>query len=154
MLYYITIGILLLWSSIQDIKSKRIQNGGLVAGVVIVLALFFLDGVKQGLFAEFLLSEGGVPWKNVWGLVPGVGVLLLSLLIPGSVGKGDGYLLCISGLALGLVCNFSLLCYGLFLAGGTAAVLLAVHKVKRDTKLPFVPFLLGGFILMVLQKYL
>ena len=154
MLYYITIGILLLWSSIQDIKSKRIQNGGLVAGAVIVLALFFLDGVKQGMFAEFLLSEGGVPWKNVWGLVPGVGVLLLSLLIPGSVGKGDGYLLCISGLALGLVCNFSLLCYGLFLAGGTAAVLLAVHKVKRDTKLPFVPFLLGGFILMVLQRYL
>lgn len=154
MLYYIAIGILLIWSSIQDIKRKSIHNGGLVAGAVTVLVLFLLDGIKQGQLADVLLSEGGVPWENVWGLIPGVGVLLMSQLIPGGIGKGDGYLLCISGLALGGMWNFSVLCYGLLLAGGTAAVLLAVHKVKRDTKLPFVPFLFGGFLLTVLQQYL
>lgn len=152
MLYYIVIGILFLWSSIQDIKRRSIHNGGLIAGVVTVFVLFLLDGVKLGLIADALLSEGGVPWKNIWGLIPGLGVLLLSVIIPGSIGKGDGYLLCISGLALGVQCCFSILCYGLFLAGGTAAVLLAVHKVKRDTKLPFAPFLFGGFVLTVLQK--
>jgi len=152
MLYYIAIGILLLWSSIQDIKRKSIHNGGLVTGAVAVLLLFLLDGVMQGRLTDVLLSEGDVPWKNVWGIIPGLGVLLLSQFIPGSIGRGDGYLLCISGLALGVRWNFSVLCYGLFLAGGTAAVLLAVHKVKRDTKLPFAPFLFGGFVLTVLQK--
>jgi len=87
-------------------------------------------------------------------VLPGAGILALSLMLKGSIGKGDGYLLCISGLALGLKQNLSILFYALFLAGGTAAVLLGLGKVKRDTKLPFVPFLLGGFVLTVLQQWM
>ncbi len=154
MLYYVVTGILFLWNSVQDIKRRTLSNKGLLIGMGAIVLLFAANGLCSGMVAEIMLLQDGVPWQNIWGVLPGVGILVLSLMLKGSIGKGDGYLLCISGLALGLKQNLSILFYGLFLAGGTAAVLLGLGKVKRDTKLPFVPFLLGGFVLTVLQPWM
>ena len=109
------------------------------------------DGLYNGRLAGVLLSEAGFPWQNLWGVLPGVCLLLISRLSGDCIGKGDGYLVCISGMALGFKINLSLLFYALFLAGGISAVLLSLRKVKKDTKLPFVPFLLGGYLLTLLQ---
>lgn len=154
MLYYIVTGILFLWNSVQDIKRRTLSDKGLLIGMGAIVLLFASNALCSGIVAEIMLLQDSVPWQNLWGVLPGVGILILSLVLKGSIGKGDGYLLCISGLALGLKQNLSILFYGLFLAGGTAAVLLGLGKVKRDTKLPFVPFLLGGFVLTVLQQWM
>lgn len=151
MLYHVVIAGLFAWNSIQDIKHKSLGNRGLLAGCGLVLLLLITDGVYDGVAAQFLLSEGGVPWRKVWGVLPGVGLLVLSRVMNGSIGKGDGYLLCISGLALGLRMNLSLLFYALFFAGGVSAILLVLKKVKKDTTFPFVPFLLGGYLMTLLQ---
>ena len=153
MLYYIVVGSLLFLNGVQDLRKKTLHNGGLFVGVGVVLLLFVLDGVCSGVSADILLSQGSFPWKRLWGILPGAGVLVLSSVLRGSIGKGDGYLLCISGIALGLEQNMALLFYGLFLAGSTAMVLLILQKVKRDTKLPFVPFLFAGYILTLMQQY-
>lgn len=154
MLYYVVTGILFLWNSVQDIKRRTLSNIGLLIGTVVIVLLFVANGLCSGTAAGIMLLQDDVPWQNLWGVLPGAGILALSLMLKGSIGKGDGYLLCISGLALGLKQNLSILFYALFLAGGTAAVLLGLGKVKRDTKLPFVPFLLGGFVLTVLQQWM
>lgn len=153
MLYYIVVGILLLLNAIQDFKKKSLHNGGLLLGAGVVIALFVLDGICSGMIADVLLSNGSFPWMRLWGILPGICVLILSVVLRGSIGKGDGYLLCISGIALGLEQNVALLFYGLFLAGSTAMALLILRKAKRNTKLPFVPFLFAGYILALLQPY-
>lgn len=153
MLYYVTIGSLLLWNSIQDMKKKTLCNWGLLLGAGVVLLLLGVDCLCSGMIADLLLSESGVPWKRLLGLLPGIGVLGLSVVLHGGIGKGDGYLLCISGMALGIEQNTVLFFYGLFLAGVTSAVLLVFKRVKRNTKLPFVPFLFAGFLLTVVQQY-
>ena len=153
MLYYIVTGILFLWNSVQDIKRKSLSDKGLLADAGVILLLFIADGLCSGIVAEVLLSEGKLPWQKLWGVIPGVFVLVLSCVLGGKIGKGDGYLLCISGLALGFAQNLAVLFYGLLFAGAAAAVLLLLRKVKRDTKLPFVPFLTAAYLLTVLMKY-
>lgn len=153
MLYYVAVGILLLWNSVQDIRKKTLYNRGLLLGAGVMLLLFAGDCLYSGTIADLLLSEGEVPWKRLLGVIPGIGVLILSIVLRGGIGKGDGYLLCITGMALGAEQNTALLLYGLFLAGVMAAVLLILKRVKRDTKLPFVPFLFAGFLLTVVQQF-
>ncbi len=151
MIYHSAVLFLFLWNTIQDIKYKSLRNRGLLAGGVFIFLLVIADGLYSGKLADILLSKGGFPWQNLWGVLPGVCLLLVSWLAEGCIGKGDGYLVCISGLALGFKTNLSLLFYALLLAGGISAVLLSLRKVKKDTKLPFVPFLLGGYLLTLLQ---
>jgi len=153
MLYYVTVGVLLLWNSIQDIRKKTLNNRDLFVGAGMVLLLLAADCLCSGTVADLLLSEGDVPWKRLLGIVPGIGVLVLSAVLRGGIGKGDGYLLCISGAALGAEQNTALLFYGFFLAGVISALLLVLKRVKRDTKLPFVPFLFAGFLLAVIQQF-
>lgn len=146
MLYYIATGLLLLINAIQDIKSKTVRNGGLLVGAGAVCLLLAADGVFSGISANMLLSAGA-PWKRLWGVLPGILVLVFSCLSRESIGKGDGYLLCITGAALGFEQSMAVLLFGVLLAGICAGILLSLRKVKRDTKLPFVPFLFAGFLL-------
>lgn len=147
MVYYILVGVLFLYCGVQDIRRKEIGKIGLLAGFALVLLLLLLEGiVKQNLFATDALLR-----KNLWGILPGICVWVLSYVTRGGIGKGDGYLLCVSGLALGAEANLAILFYGLLAAGLFSGVLLVLRKVKRETKLPFVPFLCGGYLILLMQ---
>ena len=87
------------------------------------------------------------------GILPGLGLLMLSYVMRGQIGRGDAYLMCISGAALGVKQGLSLLFYALLLAGSISLVLLVLRKVKKDTKIPFVPFLFGGYLLSLVQQF-
>lgn len=147
MVYYIFVGVLFLYCSVQDIRRKEISNIGLLASMGMVVLLLLLDGVING----NLFSAEALLWKKIWGLLPGICVCILSYVTRGAIGKGDGYLLCVSGLALGVEANLAILFYGLLTAGFCSAVLLALRMVKRKTKLPFVPFLCGGYLMLLIQ---
>lgn len=147
MLYYLVIGVLLLVCSVQDIRKKEISNISLLIGAGVVVFVLLAEGV----LCENLFSAEASWWKNCCGMIPGICVWILSYVTRGGIGTGDGYLLCISGAALGLDVNLALLCYGLLLAGAFSGILLVMRRVKRETKLPFVPFLTGGYLLTVLQ---
>ena len=148
MVYYLFVGVLFLYCGVQDIRRKEIGKIGLLVGLGVVLSLLLLDGIaKQNLFAADALL-----WKNLWGILPGICVCVLSYVTRGGIGKGDGYLLCVSGLALGVEANLAVLFYGLLAAGLFSGVLLVLRKVKRETKLPFVPFLCGGYLILLIQS--
>ena len=141
MLIKILVFLLFAICAIQDIRIKKISKlpiflgGGIIATIVLVTN-FYLAGEYLG--------------EQLLGLLSGLIILGLSVCLPGKIGKGDGILLCISGLGLGLAQNLAILVYGLLSAGLVSVVLLVLHKIKRGGSIPFVPFLLFGYIVCFL----
>ncbi len=118
--------------SIYDIKTRKIPVFWLLIGGVAALAnLIYLgcDRPPLEFWSELLKS---------W--VPGV-LMLLAGWLSGKVGYGDGCVLLVAGSILGGVKITAVFLGGLFIAAMTAIVLLVFRKVKKNDKLPFIPFL-------------
>lgn len=82
-------------------------------------------------------------------LLPGVGFFLLSFFSREKVGYGDGWVLLMIGLFLGVYRCFLILLVGLLAESAVAIVLLAFRKIQRDREIPFSPFLLLGLGVVV-----
>ena len=116
------------------------------------------DGVEKkiplavvwlGMTAAFVLRVMGLAGNGTWqsaviSLMPGMLFWLLSYISGEKVGYGDGWLLVMIGLFMGLWKCFLILIAGLLFASLTALVLLAVKRIVREDSLPFAPFLLLG----------
>lgn len=146
-------GMILVCSSIQDIKKRSLSNRGLVFGGIVAVVWCLLEWVYSGWIAGNCLDISRFPWERLAGVVPGTGLLVLSWTMKGQVGCGDAWLMCIIGILLGVGQSVSILFYALLVAGSVSLVLLVFRKVKRDTKLPFVPFLFGGYLLSLMQQF-
>lgn len=153
MVRFLVVGILLLCSSIQDVKTRKLSNRGLIVGGIAVVILLLTEWLCSGWIAGVSAAIRSVPWERLMGALPGLGLLVLSYGMRGQIGRGDAYLMCISGAALGVKQGMALLFYALLLAGSISLVLLVLRKVKKDTKIPFVPFLLGGYLLSLIQQF-
>lgn len=77
-------------------------------------------------------------------LVPGAGFFLLSFLTGEKIGYGDGWVLLMIGLFLGIYRCFLVLLLGLVVESAVMILLLAIGKIKKDSEIPFSPFLLLG----------
>lgn len=110
--------------------------------------------VWLGMFAAVCLQICGVMgetgiFMTAVSLVPGVVFFLLSFLTGEKVGYGDGWVLLMIGLFLGVYRCFLILFVGLLAESAVAMVLLAFKKIRRDKEIPFSPFLLLGMGVMV-----
>lgn len=133
----IMLGIFLAVSAVIDMKYKEVS--------VKVLLFFGSVGVL------FFMIGRPVSWQEeIGGVLIGAVILLLYKVTRGEIGSGDGYLLMVTGLFLGLSRNVELLLGGLLLAAVWSAVLLALKKVSRKHEIPFVPFLFLSFAGMVI----
>ena len=81
------------------------------------------------------------------GMAVGIVMLLVALLTEQQIGVGDGLMLIVVGIYMGLWVTLAIFLFGL-LAGAVAglALLLFFHKGKHY-EMPFVPFLLIGFVI-------
>jgi leader peptidase (prepilin peptidase) / N-methyltransferase len=120
-----------------DIRKRELSMVivGIFAGLAIVWCAVFMKA--------FL-------WQQVIGCVVGVLLLLLSKLTKGAIGEGDGYLLMVTGLFLGLWDNIRLLMGALWSVAVIAIILLIIRKADRKKELPFVPFLLLSYVGMMI----
>ncbi len=105
--------------------------------------------VWLGMLLAACLQIGGVMGETslfsaAISLTPGVGFFLLSFLTGEKVGYGDGWVLLMIGLFLGVYRCFLILLLGLAAESAVAVVLLALGKIQRDREIPFSPFLLLG----------
>lgn len=133
--------LLLLVGSIYDCKYKCIPCWIFgIAGLWVVCGLLFALP-EQGFWTVFAAS--------IFSLLPGLGLLLLSRLTEKKVGEGDGILLLFLGLLEGIEKAFLVFCVGLFLQAFLAAGLLLVKKAKKQTMIPFAPFLFMARILFL-----
>lgn len=133
----VLIGVLLLWCSIDDIKSMEVSLIGIGFFAVLGIVLSFYKPV-------FSIIE------VLGGILVGVFLLLISWISKDAIGRGDGLLIVTCGFYLGFWGNVFLLFYGLLLAGITSGILLITKQLKRKQRIPFIPFLLCIYMGMVL----
>ena len=133
--------LLLLSGSIYDCKYKCIPCWIFgIAGLWAIGSLLFTM-TEQGFWPVFTMGT--------FSTLPGLGLLLLSRLTEKKVGEGDGILLLLIGLMEGVEKVLSVFCVGLFLQAILAAVLLITKKVKKQTAIPFAPFLLAARVIVL-----
>ena len=114
--------------AIEDFRRKTLS--------VQYLSIFALAGVILHLYLKDLSAM-----QMSFGILSGVAVLGLSLVTNESIGKGDGILLIVTGIFLGGVDNFELLCISVFYAAIFSLIMLLVGVYKRNQEIAFVPFL-------------
>lgn len=139
--------ITLFLGSISDLRRKAVPLYLLIAGNV--------GGLFCCLYRHFenitnvlCITEQSLFIELAGSIMPGLGLLILSFVTGRKIGVGDGFILLSVGMFESGKMAWSVLCFGLFLQSVCAILLLILKKAKRDTKIPFVPFLLAGRTVM------
>ena len=109
--------------------------------------LLFLGGIGCIVMAsyEVFVEKMGFMWL-ILGLLPGIFFLLVAWLTK-KAGYADGIVLLFLGAVYGYRESVLVLGVSLFLAALLSVVLLIMHKVQRNTKLPYIPFLAVAFLI-------
>lgn len=89
---------------------------------------------------------GGISWELLLPVGIGCFFLAVSIVTKGAVGMGDGWLIMALGLALEMEEFVTALLVGLLCCAAWAGILMSVFQRGRNTEIPFVPFLLVGYI--------
>ncbi|MBH1941019.1 prepilin peptidase [Mobilitalea sibirica] len=131
------IGGLLLLCAIQDGFHKKISTWFLIPCMALLVALI-----------PFSITPS-IP-ERIGGVLVGVGVIVISKATKGKIGIGDGILLCVTGMGIGFWTNIELFALALLAAAIVSIGLLALKRANRKTSIPFVPFLLLGYIVTVI----
>lgn len=126
----------LLWLALLDKKQLEIKKSILVFAAVILLAAGSLGDIS--LFSRF----GGAAF--------GIVLLFFCRFSGEAMGMADGILILICGVAFGLYETVALSFFAALYAGCFSGILLITHKAGRKSRIPFLPFLLLGYITMAL----
>lgn len=123
--------------AVEDIRKKTLSlRLLLVCGSAMVVASCFFGNIGVG--------------ARLCGAGIGLALMVLSAVTRGQIGRGDGILFCMTGLASGFSANLLMLLYAVLGAGLFSAVMLAAGKVGRKDRLPFVPFAAVGYLGVIL----
>lgn len=118
----------------EDIKTRRLSGKGIFLFAIV-------GGIISVLFPAYRIGQ------ILLGMGIGGGLLIMSLLSKGGIGVGDGIVVLISGIYLGVQENCFLLLLALLVSSLYSGILWIVKKVDRKQKIPFIPFLLVGYIM-------
>lgn len=84
------------------------------------------------------------------GAAIGAAALLLGFVTREKIGYGDGAMILVCGIFLGFAANLELLCIALFLVELAALFLIVVKRKGRRYQIPFIPFLLVGYLFLLI----
>lgn len=129
--------IVLVIEAITDFKKKEVN---------IVFPVFLAAAATVMLFFTKDISL----INSIIGIAEGVLLILISLLTKGEIGMGDGILLAACGLMLGGKDNLIMFFFACFSSAIVSALIMLIKKADKKTKIPFVPFMIPGFLIMVL----
>lgn len=111
--------------SLEDIQKKKVSTWLLVTATI------------AG-FAYALINQRG--WSSLVDILPGVILCLMAIVLPDSLGIGDGLLGIIYGLVYGWLKTCLWLMFGFVLAA-VAGVLMCIRNKDKRVCIPFIPFL-------------
>lgn len=83
------------------------------------------------------------------GAAVGIGFLIISKVTEEAVGYGDGLLIGVLGIYLGIWELFCLLVTAFFLAALYAAIIMMRRKFRKKASFPFVPFLGAAYVIVL-----
>ncbi len=124
--------------SIMDTKSKRVPVWMIGIGTAAAAGVLLWEGISGGLSG----------WQECRALLPGV-ILLAVAYATGKAGMADGIILMLLGIFMGYEGCVAAAVGGLFLIALFSGVMLMLRRVKKDTRIPFVPFLAVGWLIVV-----
>lgn len=118
----------------EDIREKQVSSK--------TIMIFGLLALICRIVAEREQAMG----KMICDLIPGMFLLVLSVVSKESIGLGDGMAVAVLGLWIGGIKAFLALCIAWTLAG-----VFAVKQLMRKRKepIPFIPFLLLGMEVLI-----
>lgn len=123
--------------SYEDMKSRQIQ----VKWIMVFSAAGILGTV-------FIWDRD---MKDVLAAIaPGILFHILSYATHGEIGKGDGMVLAAAGLFLSFTWILMVLMCAVIVSSGYALYLYLIRKKGGKYEIPFVPFLLFGFVVNLL----
>ena len=140
MIGWMCAGIVLLLGSIYDVKSFTLP--------LWLLGLGLCGGIVGNVY--LWINEELYWWELLTGLLPGGLSLVLSFLTREQIGYGDGWVLLIVGSMVGGESIWHIWMAGLLASFAVSAVLLILRKASGKKRLPFVPFLLFGYVVTLL----
>lgn len=122
--------------SVRDCRERRVPVVWLIAGAVLLFGM----GIGRCVQEELAWQE------MILGSVPGI-LLLLIARLSGKAGYADGILLMELGACLGWRESIWLSCFSLLLLSVFSMILLCLRKAKKNTEIPYIPFLTIAFLL-------
>ncbi len=133
--FSVVMGIYLLALAAEDMFKKSVPLFLLAAGAI-PAAVSFFTGQRPS------LADRGL------GLAAGLVLLLVAKLSKEMIGFGDSAVLSIAGITLGLRMTAVMTALSLFLLLIYAVEMLASGRLHRKSKVPFLPFVFAGYVLM------
>ena len=118
--------------SIEDIRKKEIQS--------VRVLCFGIGGILLHLWQRN---------QSLYSMLGGIAVGA-AVVSGGIIGIGDGLVLCVAGIYIGGINTMRLLLTGLFLSSLYALVLLFMHRKRRKDTIPFIPFLLAAYLILLI----
>lgn len=129
----------LLWLALTDKRHLEIKKNMLFVAAVILL------------FAGSFISKGLE--SRLGGAAFGIVIMLFCRFSEEALGFADGIIIFVCGIAFGLQETVTLCFFAAVYAGIYSAILLLTHKVGRKSRIPFLPFLLFGYVTKTLLVY-
>ena len=133
---FILLGVLGM-SAYQDWRKKKVS-----------MYLVFVAGIV-GLLCHLCSRQIDVT-DMLLGAAIGAVILLCGFVSGEKIGYGDGAIVIVCGIFLGFDANLELLCIALVLLEVVALFLIVVKRKGRRYQIPFIPFLLVGYLLLLI----
>lgn len=127
---WLVVGVCLLILSIQDLIFHEVN--------ILIICI----GLIMGVMAE-IIGDKGI-WKMIFGLMPGIAILIAGYLSKEAIGYGDGLATMVIGCLIGLWDTMAIVLYAFILSALVSLILIVFCKRKK--KIAFIPFLLVGFV--------
>lgn len=125
--------------AITDYKSKKIPLRTIVPVLCIGILNLFLQYDRD--------------WKSILGGTGmGVALCILSKAAGNRIGMGDGLVITVIGMFMGLKRTFICMSGAFFLASLVALFLLFIKKAERKYKMPFIPYIFAAYIIMICMQ--
>lgn len=133
---YIYLGFLLI-NALWDVKTKKLPAVWLYVGLI-WLGIY---GVYQ------LVADKREWWELLAALLPGISCYLLARLSK-AMGEGDALLILGSGLCFSVKSVLSITMAAFFLSAIGAVVVMIVKRNMKNKRIPFVPYLFCGTVIV------
>lgn len=133
----IAILLLLFICTIIDLRKRTLPISLLLAGSIVIL----LTSLWKYEFDFFTMLKG---------MIPGILLGTISKITREAVGYGDVWIILLLGSDLGICDTVAVVCGAFFLCSIVAAGCLVRRKFRRDTRIPFVPFITVAYVGVIL----
>ena len=146
---------LLIICSYTDIRERGINLKIIAAfsvSAVILLAGVFISGDRFLILKRSLMYEPDLI-SIIYGLIPGLFLFAICRITKEAVGMGDVYVILLLGLMTGFEKTFAVLFLSMVMTALTGLACIAFGSRKKKDSLPYIPFVLGAFVsVMILGR--